>query len=339
MTEKWGRDWMDVLGDILRIVRLKGSVYFNACFCEPWGMAIEESQKASFHLIVKGEAWLTRLPENPNEPEKRERIHLKEGDLVLFPTGGAHMISHGPDGKCWPAQQVIDAYQDGLTFFTGKSASETNGESIEEEGKTENSQIDNFNIVCGYVEFDRSLSHPFLDNLPDMIHISAETRARFHWLDSIINHMVFESANKQPGTDVLIDRFTEILFIQVLRSYADLSVAKENYLSALVDHQLSKALSLIHDNPDKDWTVDLLALEVGMSRSSFYNRFNNYIGMPPMKYLFEWRMMQAKEKIEGTQKSLTKVAEEVGYQSDSAFQKAFKRFFNFTPASLRKSKK
>lgn len=318
---------MDVLGDILRAVRLRGSVYFNACFCEPWGMDIEDDAKAAFHLIVKGDAWLTMIEpssQTTKQPadERKKCIHLSQGDIVLFPTGAAHLISHAPDGKCWPGQQVIDSYLEGKAFFDGTDT-----------------DMNAFNIVCGYVEFDRSLSHPFLDNLPDIIHISASTRARFQWLDSIIKHMVYESANKQPGTDVLIDRFTEVLFIQVLRSYAQLSIKEESYLSALVDHQLSKALSLIHDNPDKEWTVEILAHEVGMSRSSFYSRFNNYIGMPPMKYLFEWRMMQAKQKIESTQKPLSKVAEEVGYQSDSAFQKAFKRFFNFTPASLRKSKK
>jgi len=150
---------------------------------------------------------------------------------------------------------------------------------------------------------------------------------------------VLESESTKPGADVLIDRFTEVLFIHVIRSYAQLSGVEKSYLSALTDNQLSKALSLIHDRAEKEWTVELLAAEVGMSRSAFYGRFSECIGMPPMKYLFEWRMMQAKLKIESTQKSLTAVAEEVGYQSDSAFQKAFKRFFNFTPASLRKGSK
>jgi len=338
---------MDVLGDILRIVRLRGSVYFNACFCSPWGMDVEENSQAAFHLIVKGEAWLRLFPQikkpsaentlssaknSVKESSKERLIHLKEGDIVLFPTGAAHMISHAPDGQCLSSKDVVDAYRKGEALFDAL-------DSFEGQGNSEEAGIDNFNIVCGYVEFDRSLSHPFLDNLPDIIHIGADTRARFHWLDSIIKHMVYESANKEPGSDVLVDRFTEVLFIQVLRSYAQLAIKEESYLSALVDSQLSKALSLIHDNPDKEWTVELLALDVGMSRSSFYSRFNRYIGMPPMKYLFEWRMMQAKQKIEGTQKALSLVAEEVGYQSDSAFQKVFKRFFNFTPASLRKSKK
>ena len=303
---------MDVLGDILRVIRLRGSVYFNACFCSPWGMAIEPSAKASFHLIVRGNAWLTTSGQ-------REKLKLNAGDIVLFPRGAAHKITEKPDSQCVPGEEVVDAYRGGLPLFGGAE--------------------ENFNIVCGYVEFDRSLSHPFLDNLPELIHITAEMRSKFHWLDNVIQQIVFESEHQNPGSDVLIDRFTEILFIQVIRCHAEMLGLEKSYWSALSDKQLSKALSLIHDNAERDWTVELLASEAGMSRSAFYSRFNDFIGMPPMKYLFEWRMMQAKLKIESTQKPLSAVAEEVGYQSDSAFQKAFKRFFNFTPASLRKRDK
>jgi AraC-like DNA-binding protein len=303
---------MDVLGDILRIVRLRGSVYFNACFCSPWGMDVDASSKAAFHLVVRGSAWLKLAGQ-------AEHVELKAGDIVLFPSGAEHVIADSPNSECLPGERVVDAYRAGEAPFGGE----------QEHAK----------IVCGYVEFDRSQSHPFLDNLPEMIHINVEQRARFQWLDSVIQQIVFESESGNPGADVLIDRFTEVLFIHVIRSYAEMSGVEKSYLSALTDNQLSKALSLIHDRAEKEWTVELLAAEVGMSRSAFYGRFNEYIGMPPMKYLFEWRMMQAKLKIESTQKSLTAVAEEVGYQSDSAFQKAFKRFFNFTPASLRKGSK
>lgn len=303
---------MDVLGDILRVIRLRGSVYFNACFCSPWGMSIEPGAKAAFHVIVRGTAWLTMIGQ-------RDHLKLNAGDVVLFPRGTAHKITEQPDSQCLPGEIVVDAYRSGQPLFGGAG--------------------ENCNVVCGYTEFDRSLSHPFLDNLPELIHVTAELRSKYHWLDSVIQQIVFESETKNPGSDVLVDRFTEILFIQVIRSHAEMLGLEKSYWSALNDPQLSKALSLIHDNAERDWTVEMLASEVGMSRSAFYGRFNDFVGMPPMKYLFEWRMIQAKLKIEGTQKPLSVVAEEVGYQSDSAFQKAFKRFFNFTPASLRKRDK
>ncbi len=300
---------MDVLGDVLRFLRLRGSVYFSACFCSPWGMEMARDSRAAFHLIVRGNAWL-KLESRP------EPFQLKAGDIVLFPTGAPHLITDQPGRECIPGTRVVEAYQSGEALFEGSDESS--------------------DVVCGYVEFDRSQSHPFLDNLPEFIHITADMRSRFAWLDSVLKQIAFESENLQPGKDVLIDRFTEILFIQIIRSYAENEAVQENYLSALMDTPLSKALSLIHLEPEKSWTIDMIANAVGLSRSVFYKRFNDYVGMPPMQYLFEWRMMKAKDKIESTQKSLQRVAEEVGYQSDSAFQKAFKRFFSRTPASLRK---
>jgi len=246
-------------------------------------------------------------------------IKLGTGDIVLLPTSASHIICDTPDSECGPEKQDIAAYQIGNDIFSNKDRK--------------------YNIVCGYVEFDSALSHPFINNLPEFIHIRAENLPRFHWLDSIIKQIIFESEGQKAGSNVLLDRFTEILFIQVIRSYAEMTVNEESYLSALMDKQLSNALSLIHENSAKNWTIEMLATDIGMSRSAFYSRFNDYIGMPPMQYIFEWRMLQAKQKIENTQKSLVVIAEEVGYSSVSAFQKAFKRYFCLTPASLRKDKK
>jgi len=310
---------MDVLGDVLRALRLRGSVYFNACFCAPWGMQLSSDSKASFHIVVKGNAWLKMATQE-------QAIKLSQGDIVLFPTSAAHVISDSLDSDCIAAEEVVFAYQNQQPLFEAKYSA--NNAPIHD-------QTD-FHIVCGYVELDRSISHPFLDNLPELIHIDSQWRARFQWLDSVIRQIVLETAELQPASAVLIDRFTEILFIQVIRSYAQLSANQQSYFSAIQDKQLSKALSLMHTRPDQDWSIELLAAEIGMSRSAFYARFNDYIGIAPMKYLFQWRMLQAKQKIETSQKSLSTVAEEVGYQSDSAFQKAFKRFFSYTPASLRK---
>jgi len=305
---------MDVLGDVLRVLRLRGSLYFDACFCAPWGMQVSHSSHASFHIIVKGDAWLKL-------GSQAVPIKLQAGDIVLFPTSAAHTISDQLDSQCINGEEVVAAYQNQQPLFAAK-----NTESTQQE----------FNIICGYVEFDRALSHPFLKNLPELIHIDKQLRSRFKWLDSAIEQIVLETSEQQPGGTVLIDRFTEILFIQMIRSYAQMQLTQHSYFSALLDNQLCTALSLMHNAPNKNWSVELLAGEVAMSRSAFYARFNDYIGVPPMKYLFEWRMLQAKQKIESSQKTLSLVAEEVGYQSDSAFQKAFKRFFSYTPASLRK---
>jgi len=303
---------MDVLGDVLKAIRLNGSVYFNTCFCSPWGMSLATSSKASFHIIVNGDAWL----QFPNDSES---IQLFAGDIILFPTGLAHTISEKADSICHEASEIVEAYNAERPFFVGDTES--------------------ISLVCGYVEFDRSMSHPFIDNLPEYIHIKADVRTEFFWLDSVIKQIIMESNSATPGCEAIVDRFTEVLFIQVIRAYSQQNNLEMSYFKALMDKQLSKALQLIHQQPEKEWTVELLANDIGMSRTAFYNRFNELVGEAPIKYLYKWRMMQAKKKLIDTQKSINHIAEEVGYQSDSAFQKAFKRFFKITPASVRKVNK
>lgn len=302
---------MDVFAEVLRAIRLNGSVYFNTCFCSPWGMALEQDKKASFHLVVDGEAWLTLANSD-------EAIKLNAGDIVLFPKGSPHRISDQASGICLDGSDVVKAHQTGNNLFAGDQQS--------------------INIICGYVEFDQSLSHPFIDHLPELIHITPKIRTDFYWLDNIIKQIIAETQNDSPGSEVLVDKYTEILFIQIIRAYAQQENHQLGFFAALLDKHVSQALKLIHSNPEKEWTVELLAAEIGVSRSSFYSKFNLLVGLPPMKYVFKWRMMQAREKLQHSQKSMMTIAEEVGYQSESAFQKAFKRFFQFTPGSLRKKR-
>ena len=303
---------MDALGSILQSISLRGSVYFDACFGSEWGMELVKFPHSIFHIIVKGEAWLQMA--SPLE----KNIKLVSGDIVLFPTGSPHKLSKELDSECVPASSIVEAYANGERQFFGSEKE--------------------FTIICGYIDYNNFFEHPFLTNLPGCIHVNSSMRSQFHWLNSVIDHIVLESKEPKPAGAVLIDKFTEILFIQIIRAYMEETKYELSYLAALANPQLSKALSLIHDRLDTDWTIDSLAEEVGMSRSSLYNRFYEHIGVPPMKYLYEWRMQHAKMEIENTKKSLSIIAEEVGYNSDAAFQKAFKRFFDRTPASFRKSK-
>jgi AraC-like DNA-binding protein len=300
---------MDVLSDVLRVIRLQGSVYFRSCFCSPWGMDISQGPRASFHIVVRGQCWLRM--EGLEHP-----LLLSGGDILVLPHGSAHQISHDLDSRCLPGEQVVSAYQRGESLFVGDQ--------------------ENIDIVCGYFEFDQDWPHPLIAALPRTIHLRPEERHKFGWLDNALNQIISEAEGLQPGAEVLIDRFTEVLFIQVLRAHMQLQQGADNYLSALSDKPVAKALSLMHNSPERDWTIEELAREVGMSRSAFANRFHALVRQPPMTYLFAWRMQLAKRQIEQTPTPLADIAEQVGYQSDSAFKKAFKRFFAQTPASLRK---
>jgi AraC-like DNA-binding protein len=301
---------MDALSDILRNIHLQGSVYFNSCFCSPWGLDIADTERASFHIIERGQCWLQM--ESLPEP-----VPLVGGDILILPHSARHQISDQPDTTCLSGKETVERIVDGHNPFVG--------------------DLENFNIVCGYFEFEKDGQKPFIDALPDMIHLNQQHRHQFSWLDTALKLVVSETSMNQPGKGVLTDRITEVLFIQVIRAYMQLNNQSDNFLAALKDKQLSIALTAMHQFPEKNWTLESLALEAGMSRSIFANRFHSLVGMTPMKSLLNCRMQLAKQHIEHSSDSLFNIAEQVGYTSDSAFKKAFKRFFDRTPASFRKS--
>lgn len=302
---------MDALSDILRNIHLQGSVYFNSCFCSPWGLNIPETNQASFHIIERGQCWLQM--ESLPEP-----LPLVAGDILILPHSARHQISDHPDTSCLPGQKTVESIVNGKNPFAGDQ--------------------ENFNIVCGYFKFEKDTQNPFINALPDIILLNQQHRHKFSWLDTVLKLVVSESSMEQPGKNALVDRVTEILFIQVIRAYIQLNEQNDNFLAALKDKQISLALVAMHKVPEKNWTLASLALEVGMSRSIFANRFHNLVGITPMKYLLNCRMQLAKKYIEQSSDSLFNIAEQVGYTSDSAFKKAFKRFFDKTPASFRKSR-
>lgn len=299
---------MDVLSDILTTMHLRGSVYFSTCFCSPWGLDIAKTEKASFHIIEQGECWLQM--ESLSEPKK-----LVAGDILVLPHGTKHQISDRPESSCLNGQDTVKRIISGDNPFVGNR--------------------ENFNILCGYFEFAHDQQLPFIDSLPEVIHLTQEHRNKLCRLDTVMTLIVNEASMEQPGKSAIVDRVTEVLFIQVVRAYIQLQNHGDNYLAALNDKQIANSLALIHQKPEQDWTIESLAAEVGMSRSVFANRFHQLVGETPMKYLLAQRMNIAKRLISTTKDSLFNIAEQVGYHSDSSFKKAFKRFFNETPASFR----
>jgi AraC-like DNA-binding protein len=299
---------MDVLSDILRTIHLEGSVYFSTCFCSPWGLAIEQTEKASFHIIERGQCWL----QMDSLPEPKP---LVGGDILILPHGSKHQISDQPSSKCLNGQAAVQRIISGDNPFIGAE--------------------NNFNIVCGYFSFEQDSQQTFLRALPEIIHLTHQERQQFSWLDTVLKLIVTEASMEQLGKSVLIDRITEVLFIQVVRAYIKLIEQSDCYLSALKDKHIAKALAAIHQSPEKNWSLETLAQTAGMSRSIFANRFHHLVGDTPMKYLLAQRMQLAKRQISTSRQPLFNIAEQVGYRSDSAFKKAFKRFFNQTPASFR----
>jgi len=304
---------MDALADILKAIRLHTSTYFCSDFNTNWGMDIAHSKSGLFHVIVEGKCWVKI--QNREEP-----IYMNEGDIVAFPTGGAHWISNQPESEKHVGDQIVEQILEGKNpFFNEKS-----------------NVINKQTLLCGAFEYDTSISHPFLRDLPCFIHIQANESSEFAWLKELVSVLARESKHPSPGSSVIIDRLTEVLFIQILRNYVQIDQSKISYMSALNDSKIGPILNQIHAEEHAQWTVEKLANEASLSRSSFTERFIRLVGEPPKTYLINWRMQKAKTKLESTELSMFKISESAGYSSESAFSKAFKQYFNVTPGTYRK---
>jgi AraC-like DNA-binding protein len=193
-------------------------------------------------------------------------------------------------------------------------------------------------IVCGFLGFEETLRHPLMNALPRVLHAPASLRAPGDWLDGFIHQVVAECENRRPGSENILARMSELMFVEVVRQYVEsLPPAEHGWLAGLRDKAVGRALNLMHDRPAGCWTLDRLAEEVGVSRSSLAERFSCYVGAPPMQYLANWRMQLATGLLSTGSATIAEIAEKVGYDSEAAFSRAFKRNMGIAPATWRKS--
>ena len=193
--------------------------------------------------------------------------------------------------------------------------------------------------VCGQFKFDNDIFHPLLDNLPAILHVPGNESYNTTWLDSALGFIAHEAAAERPGAFAIIDRLSEIIFIQVIRAYVNASKSSIPFIAALRDAQISRALSEIHNRPDSYLKAEKLGRMVGMSRSAFFNRFSELVGRTPHQYLSLVRMQKAGHLLTTTQRPLTTIADSVGFTSEAAFSTAFKRHFGLRPGEYRKKRK
>jgi AraC-like DNA-binding protein len=304
---------LDILADILRSQRLRGTVYFRADFREPWGLDIQGGTFANFHIVVKGKCWL-RTDSGPVRA-------LESGDVVLFPHGSPHALLHAPDGKAFPAAQVTSVAEDEPNQVFGGSGAVTT------------------TLICGHFEFEPGVAHPLIDSLPSVVHVEASKHGRADWLAAAGQLAAIESASGRPGVTALVDSLAETLLVQTLLGYVErLSQPEEaSFLAAIQDKSIGRVLGLIHKDPARDWTLDELALAGAMSRSVLTERFKTLVGASPMVYLAHWRMLKARELLRDTSLSIAQVAQAVGYETEFSFGKAFKRVIGKPPGQTRKN--
>lgn len=303
---------MEVLTDVLTTLDLKGWLSSRRELISPWRYDFAVSSDAMFHVVCFGGAYL-------HIEGEATPLRLEDGDVVLFPTGQPHSLYDDPTS---PLTRLVH-----LDYHPYRGTQIVNYEGSESP----------LLLLCGAFHFDYPHNFPLLHRLPTLIHIRGTEGRMEQGFADIIRFIARESASPQPGTDVMVKRLTELLFIQVIRLWihqqAETSV---EWVEALRDTPISTALSLIHQSPERSWKVQELAEGAGLSRSAFSARFTELVGEPPITYLTRWRMVRATRLLKN-EVGMEKIAEALGYDSEAAFRKAFKREIGVPPAQYRRS--
>jgi AraC-like DNA-binding protein len=264
-----------------------------------------------YHLLTEGRA-SARLADGG-------RIILEAGDIVIFPHGDAHFIENGPPTK--PVDMVKELTR---IFSQGPKLSRLGG----------GGEVTRF--VCGFMACEPRLSQVFLSGLPSMFKVSIRNDASGRWLENSIRFSVIEADSSRAGGEAVLAKLSEVLFVETLRSYiADLPTQQTGWLAGARDSEVGKTLALMHRNPAHPWTLASLAKEAGLSRSVLAERFRHYLNETPMAYLTRWRLQLGAQMLASTSYSVAQIASEVGYESEAAFNRAFKREFENPPARFR----
>lgn len=322
---------MDAVSDVLRVVRLGGAVYLNAEFTAPWCLVSQtdaalcaaflprSERVVSYHLITGGSCW-ARLADDPNSA-----IHLNAGELLVVPQGQAHLMGSGLDLSPVPSAPLL-ASQLETTPGEVMKLSYGGGGTLTR-------------LVCGFLACDETLSNPLLSALPRIFKIDMRNDPRSAWLESSLQFAAAEASEWRAGSAIVLARLSELLFVEAVRRCIDaLPADRKGWLAGVRDRFVGRALAMLHAQPAHSWTVDELARKVGLSRSALAQRFTDLLGQPPMQYLARWRLQIAAQELLIGSKSLAAVAEQVGYDSEAAFNRAFKREFGMPPAGWRKNR-
>ncbi|HUL92422.1 MAG TPA: AraC family transcriptional regulator [Burkholderiales bacterium] len=315
---------MDALSDLLQAVKLNGALFLEGRFTAPWcieshsgaeshGLFGEFDHIVFFHIITEGRCKV-RLAAGG------EALEAAAGDLILMPQDDTHVL--GSDLQLAPvdAHSLVRRAPPGgmLTMAYEGGGNETR-------------------LMCGFLSCDRQLSRPLLDALPRLARVPLGDGPGAAWLMSLLRRGALENSAPGPGSGTLLAKLAELLFVEAMRRYIEALPEQETgWLAGLRDRHVGRALSLMHGRPAHDWTVDDLAEQVGLSRSALAQRFANLLGVPPMQYLTRWRLVLAASALRSGDRAIAQVAEESGYDSESAFNRAFKREFGMPPAAWRR---
>ena len=317
---------MDALSEALRGVRANGALFFNAEFSAPWGFSSPRSSTFApilspgsehlviFHLVTEGSATV-RVEGQPD-------LKLGPGDVVIVPHGDAHEVYRGRFVQHFDGSRVLSKVLAG---------------SLELERGGGGGALTKF--VCGYIACERSAERIFLAGLPALFKVDLRADPSGAWIESSILHGISALESGRPGRVALLSKLAEALFVEALCICMDkLPVDRVGWLAAARDATVGRALALMHREPARAWTLATLAKEAGASRTILAERFTRFLGEPPFTYLARWRLQLAARLLETTDDNVLQIALAVGYESEAAFNRAFKREFDLPPARYRRSR-
>ncbi|MEQ8650897.1 MAG: AraC family transcriptional regulator [Kiloniellales bacterium] len=305
---------MDILNDILDTLALRGVLYFRTDFSAPWAIQVpDHEQAARFHLVMQGQCHVVF--------DSERTADLGHGDLILIPRGRSHVLADRPGRNAAPLDEVLV-----------KAGYDGQGVLVVGDGDPDAST----QMVCGHFSFRPGADHPLLQAMPDYFVTSADLRSQQPWLNEVLGLVAQRMLSGQIGSQASATRLSEIVFIELLRLGVMQDPSLQALLEAFTDHQIGRALSLIHADPAAAWTVEGLAQQVGMSRSRFAERFSALIGTAPMSYLANWRLQKALALLDDEKVSIQQIAAQSGYQSPAAFTRAFAGKFGRPPREHRR---
>lgn len=301
---------MDVLTEVIRSAGIRNVIYGRLELSAPWGMKIEGSRELTFYAVARGGAILE---------VRGRRLSLGVGDLVFVRKGLAHVMKDHPRSR---AASVAEVYAQrggrcgGLVRYGGDGPVTT--------------------ILSGGFLFETTHLNPVLGHLPEIFHVPAEDGELVRWLELTLGLMTCEMKIEEPGYELVASRLADVLFVHALRRHVKENPCQAGWLRAVADPQLGEAFRAMHARPEDAWTVESLAHLAGMSRSAFAARFKEVLGVAPLAYLTSWRMHRATVLLTTTTTAVAGIALAVGYETESAFAKVFRRHLDTTPAAYRR---
>jgi AraC-like DNA-binding protein len=306
----------DVLADILQSLRLQSALYCRAQLGAPWGFRVSRREVASFHIVTGGTCWLT--VEGTDKP-----MLLTEGDLVILLHGQTHTMTDQPETPATRLEDLVPRQtgdKEGIFYSGGHGAATT--------------------LVCGSLQLEDDPTNPLVAILPPVLHVQTQHGQSRSWLGAIVQLVKAEASANELAAETVIRRLSEILFIQAVRTYlSTVDGGPGGWFNALKDPQIGQALALVQDEPGEPWTVESLASHVGLSRSAFSAKFRQLVGEPPMRYLTRVRLRKAATVLRSHPATLVEVARSIGYDSEVAFSKAFRRYFGIAPGAYRQGRR